>query len=188
MSAHSLLTLFLKTCKAAGFSEALKPSALCRQTRIKSGFFGVSKRSQKPLWDTRGKPFPTTRNEVTGNRTWVRIPPASAKIPWKCNIFRGFLYLSMVLCFIASRSNVAHGALIYGARHPTRKILHSAYARIMYAQVPKWCPHSLKSYKKQRGAIKTHVVYSSISLLFFLLCFAGFTGVSGSFCGCNALW
>lgn len=48
-------------------------------------------------------------------------PTASAKILWKCNIFRGFLYLSMVPCFIASRSNVAHGALIYGARHPTRK-------------------------------------------------------------------
>jgi hypothetical protein len=31
------------------FSEALKPAALRRQTRMKSGFFGVSKCSQKPL-------------------------------------------------------------------------------------------------------------------------------------------
>lgn len=58
----------------------------------------------------------------------------------------------------------------------------------MYTVVPAWCPKLLKTCNKQRGAIKTYVVYSSISLLFFLPCFAGFMGFSGSFCGCSALW
>lgn len=48
VSTRSSLPLFLKTHKAADFLEALEPEALCRQTCIKSGFFGVFEHSQKP--------------------------------------------------------------------------------------------------------------------------------------------
>ena len=54
----------------------------------------------------------------------------------------------------------------------------------MYAVVPEWRPELLKAYKKQRGAIKRYVLYSSISLLFFL----AFFGSGVGFCGCRALW
>ena len=34
---------------------------------------------------------------------------------------------------------------------------------------PKWCPHSTRGYKELHGAVKTYIVYRSISWLFFLL-------------------
>ena len=48
---------------------------------------------------------------------------------------------------------------------------HAHYTRKMYAVVPQWCPELLKSYEKQRGAIKRYCRYSSISLLFFFVFF-----------------
>ena len=67
--------------------------------------------------------------------------------------------------------NGARGALICGALCRAR---YTFYSSKLYAVVPKWCPELLKTYKKQREAIKRYCGYSSISLLFFL----DFFGVS----------
>lgn len=81
--------------------------------------------------------------------------------------------------------NGARGALICGA---LRKTSYTSYSQKMYAVVPEWCPELLKAYKKQRGAIKRYVLYSSISLLFFLAFFGSLPLSDAGFCGCRALW
>ena len=99
---------------------------------------------------------------------------------------RLFLLLGHHL-FWENNSNGALGAPLCGARLIPH---HTRYTRKMYTVVPQWCPELLKSYEKQRGAIKRYCRYSSISLLFFFAffdvsCTASFP-VTVVF-GCNAL-
>jgi len=101
--------------------------------------------------------------------------------------FQGFFSCSGIIYFGENNSNGALGAPLCGARLIPH---HTRHTRKMYTVVPQWCPELLKSYEKQRGAIKRYCRYSSISLLFFFAffdvsCPASFP-VTVVF-GCNAL-
>lgn len=52
------------------------------------------------------------------------------------------------------RINGAPGVLICGAR---RQKPYTFYSHKMYDMVTKWRPELLKTYKKQRGAIKRYI-------------------------------
>ena len=115
-------------------------------------------------------------------------PTASAIKALKTLCFRGFFFCSGSIYFGENNSNGALGAPLCGAR---LILYHTHYTRKMYTVVPQWCPELLKSYEKQRGAIKRYCRYSSISLLFFFAffdvsCPASFP-VTVVF-GCSALW
>ena len=95
-------------------------------------------------------------------------PTASAIKALKTLCFQGFFFCSGSICFGENNSNGALGAPLCGARLIPH---HTHYTRKMYTVVPQWCPELLKSYEKQRGAIKRYCRYSSISLLFFFAFF-----------------
>lgn len=95
-------------------------------------------------------------------------PTASAIKALKTLCFRGFFFCSGSIYFGENNSNGALGAPLCGAR---LILYHTHYTRKMYTVVPQWCPELLKSYEKQRGAIKRYCCYSSISLLFFFAFF-----------------
>lgn len=95
-------------------------------------------------------------------------PTASAIKALKTLCFRGFFFCSGSIYFGENNSNGALGAPLCGARLIPH---HTRYTRKMYTVVPQWCPELLKSYEKQRGAIKRYCRYSSISLLFFFAFF-----------------
>ncbi len=95
-------------------------------------------------------------------------PTASAIKALKTLCFQGFFYCSGSIYFRENNSNGALGAPLCGARLIPH---HTHYTRKMYTVVPQWCPELLKSYEKQRGAIKRYCCYSSISLLFFFAFF-----------------
>ena len=83
-------------------------------------------------------------------------------------MFSRLFLCSGSIYFGENNSNGALGAPLCGARLIPH---HTHYTRKMYTVVPQWCPELLKSYGKQRGAIKRYCRYSSISLLFFFAFF-----------------
>ena len=95
-------------------------------------------------------------------------PTASAIKALRTLCFQGFFFCSGSIYFGENNSNGALGAPLCGARLIPH---HTHYTRKMYTVVPQWCPELLKSYGKQRGAIKRYCRYSSISLLFFFAFF-----------------
>lgn len=84
------------------------------------------------------------------------------------SMFSRLFLCSGSIYFGENNSNGALGAPLCGARLIPH---HTHYTRKMYTVVPQWCPELLKSYGKQRGAIKRYCRYSSISLLFFFAFF-----------------
>ena len=131
--------------------------------RVDCGFKGHERNASIFI----GFPLQMARNAVVRKGTWVRIPPTPPKAlrTW---CFQGFFFCSGSIYFWENNSNGALGAPLCGARLIP---YHTHYTRKMYTVVPQWCPELLKSYEKQRGAIKRYCRYSSISLLFFFAFF-----------------
>lgn len=130
----------------------------------------------------------TDSKSVVRQRTVGSNPTASAKKALKTKRFQGFALFIRGARFATFCQNGARGARICGALY---RLLYSLYSHKMYAVVPQWCPKPLKTYKKQRGAIKRYIFHSSISLLFFFVFFGAFLLLVSfselDFCGCRAL-
>ena len=75
-NANRMLTLFRKICFDGKNPQSLVLTVKTPETPVKSRVSGVLKGAEKRSKCSKRHPFPRTRNQFAGNRTWVRIPPS----------------------------------------------------------------------------------------------------------------